>query len=130
SHPSGYSFGGIGLFHWFDTITDLINDAYADVESRKKRLAEIRQLNENLKSITANGALFNLGITRHLIYDVMVLFVENIDTNPEYVMCIFEVFELDQNDKKNSPETLPVTIISLGDFKFNFKGNVCEIGLF
>ena len=95
SHPQNHSFGGIALFHWFDTITDLINDIHEDVEGRKKRFGEVERLNEGIKKIINEGAKLNLVYESHLIYEAGVLFIEEIEGVSNYLFYYKRAFVVD-----------------------------------
>jgi hypothetical protein len=130
SHPQSHSFGGIALFHWFDTITDLINDIHEDVENRKKRFAEIKLLNESIKDLIKNGSKINLKGESHLIYDAGVLFVEEIDGVKSCIFYYKRLYELDENANFLPNQKPPYQLIELKNFDFTFSEKFCRFGLF
>jgi hypothetical protein len=130
SHPQNHSFGGIALFHWFDTITDLINDIHEDVERRKKRLIEVKRLNERIHAIINEGAKINLLYESHLVYEARVLFVEEIDDVSNYLFYYKRLYELDNNADLLPDQKPPYQLIELKNFDFTFSEDACKIGLF
>ena len=130
SHPQSHNLGGIALFHWSDTITDLINDIHADVENRKIRLNEVRRLNEGIHAIVIEGAKLNLVYESHLVYEAGVLFVEEIDGVSNYLFYYKRLFELDEKADLLPNQKPPYQLIELKNFDFKFSGNNCKIGLF
>lgn len=130
SHPQSHSFGGMVLFHWFDTITDLINDIYEDVERRKKRLGEIKRINEGINAIINEGAKLNLVHESHLVYEAGVLFVEEIEDVTSYLFYYKRLFDLDENADLLPNQKPTFQLIELKNFEFKFSENACKIGLF
>ncbi len=130
SHPRNHSFGGIALFHWFDTITDLINDLYEDVGKRRNRLEQIRKLNENIREVVNKGAIINLITKKHLIYEAGILFLEETCEGTNYLFYFKRLFELNDKAELKQGQKQPFQIMELKNFSFEFVNDGCKIGLF
>jgi hypothetical protein len=69
SHPSNHSFGGIAKFHWFNQITDLINEIHADIPERVERKTTLEKVNKILAEVLQNGAKIDLITESLIIYE-------------------------------------------------------------
>ncbi len=129
SHPENYSLGGVGLFHWFDTIVDMINDLYADVDARKKRLEKVDRLNKGIQKILKNGSEIRLK-DESIIYDARILFLEESGEKSNYLFCFKRIFELDDKGYLIKGQKSPLQLIELENFEFELSDDCCKFGAF
>lgn len=76
SHPARHNIGGTVWFHWIDTVVNLINDLYDDVELRKERKLLASDFTARLTSFLQHGAKLNYG-ENFLLYGVGHVRVNN-----------------------------------------------------
>ena len=130
SHPVSHSFGGVALLHWFDVITDRINDIYDDPDKRKDRQSKVMDLNNELFNFTQNGAIIDLVDEQYLIYELGILFIES-GSKEHYTNLFFKtVFHLDKQSKIRTGQKFPLKIIQLNDKSIEIVSNKIHIGPF
>lgn len=94
SHPSRYGFGGSAGLHWIQTVVDLINDLYEDVDLRNERILKRKELLSKLNKIVAKGAKVEIGDRiSFLIYKAQVIFVDNKRNPVQFFITVTPVFE-------------------------------------
>jgi len=124
SHPQKHSFGGIGLFHWFDTITDLINDLYGDLDLRKQRISELELINKHLKKGVKNGAILDLVKDRYIIYDAGALFIDNTSETKKLYGYYKTIFKLKNELKENEQRIMSAVVFELENYDYRTESSV------
>lgn len=85
-------FGGVAYFKKILNSISLINDLFEDPNLRKKRKTILKKLNSNLFSITKNGAIFQYGNTKKIIYGCLPLIVNNKIKPKTLSLIVYEIF--------------------------------------
>jgi hypothetical protein len=99
SHPKQYGFAGTAGLHWIDTVIDLINDVYENVDLRLKRLEIQKRLQKEISQVIKPTASFTMPGFTELIYLAQVFFVDN-KTTPNLVYVAFYPVFTDPDDQK------------------------------
>lgn len=91
THPKGHNFGGSMFFPWINTIADLINGLYDDVELRKQRWKATSEFQSKLSVFLEKGGKFKYMDRVFFIYGLGPVKVDN-RVNP--VTCYFTLLPI------------------------------------
>jgi hypothetical protein len=91
SHLKGHNFGGIASIHWIDTVCDLINGLYDDVDLRKQRWEATNEFQIKLDAFLSKGAKFQYLDVTYYIYSLGPLKVDN---RVEPISCHFSLLPI------------------------------------
>jgi hypothetical protein len=125
SHPKHHGFGGIALFHWFDSVTDLINDLYGDVEQRKHRLDKTEKLNDKIQEIVKDGAIVDLLDEKFITYNAKILLIKESKSGTDYLFYFKVLYDLDNNGKLIDGQKTPLRILDLKNHIVEFDIDKC-----
>lgn len=114
SHPERHSFGGTAKLHWFNQITDLINDLYADLDERIQRQNELLKVNNFIADITKKGAILSFIDQSIIVYDVNVFYTEE-NRSIGYYRSIFKP-SIDLSEGENRP--INFGLLELENYEF------------
>ncbi|PWL31745.1 hypothetical protein [uncultured Roseivirga sp.] len=129
-HPESHNFGGTVLFHWFYSVTDLINDIYDDPLLRTERFRINKEVNQFIRGLTQQGAIVHLIDKKYILYDAGVLLVNNV-TNKFKVFGYYKtIFPLSDERSEEKDRANPVGLFKLESYKIDRENGVFSGGLF
>ncbi|MFZ6012112.1 MAG: hypothetical protein ACOYXT_17355 [Bacteroidota bacterium] len=99
SHPKRHGFAGTAGLHWIDTVVDLINDLYENVELRLERFETQKRLQKEISQVINPTASFTTPGFSELIYLAHVFFVDNKMTPNLVYVAFYPVFTDPENQK-------------------------------
>lgn len=108
AHPKDrQQFGHLALFIVHD-VAKVINGLYEDVELRKSRKEEGKQIDSILNDLTQNGAELELGNVRLIIFKACFICCNNKVIPKKYYFLVWPIFDpIPQNENTNvSPPTV------------------------
>ena len=117
SHPKGFHFAGAVGLPWINTVVDLINGLYEDIELRRQRWKGTAENKAKLDLFLAKGAKLTFLDTVHYIYDSGPLKIEN---RLELHKCFFSLLPL--FDVNNTTPKTPL-VLSCPSKDLNFKSS-------
>ena len=102
THPLFYGFGGPAYNHIIYSCVDLINDLYENIELRRERMSQIRDLNTRLALLCSSGA--TLG-NKTILHTARVRFYNNKITPSTISLVFVKPFMIseDQNTLLENP---------------------------
>lgn len=130
AHPERHGFGGVAIFHWFDTVTDLINDLYGNVEQRNRRLEQTQRLNDQIQELVKDGAKVDLGVEKFITYSAIIPIIKEGESGTDYFFCFKVLYDLDDNGRLKSGQKIPLRIVDLKGHSVEFDNDTCLLGPF
>jgi hypothetical protein len=121
THPERNNLAGTVGLPWLNTVIDLINDLYEDINLRKERKRLEFEFHEQLTSFLKNGAKIKLPDGETYIYSQGSVVVNN-KVNPiRITFSLLPVFDV------NSSFHLQPIVINVNESQFNFDSDEIEL---
>ena len=129
-HPENHSFGGTALFHWFHSVTDLINDTYDDPLLRTERFRINKEINQFIRGLTNQGAVVQLVDKRFIIYDAGVMLVNNVTDEFELFGYYKTIFPLSDERVEENERDSTLGLFKLDNYKVDQENGLFSDGFF
>ena len=115
AHPQSHSYSGLMNLMIVGNTVDLINDLYEDQELRLSRFNLREVFSTKLQSITTGGAYFNSCNFKEVIYNAMLIFIDNKEPKPVYYIALHPTVNFKHENYKSKKGIIVVT----NEFEFD-----------
>lgn len=121
AHPKGFHFAGFAGLPWINTVVDLINGLYEEIELRKERWRSTSEFKSKLDSFVIDGAKLITFDSVNYIYESGPLKTEN---RLDFHQCFFSLLPIFKLD--NTVPRIPL-VFSYPANGLSFNGSTVDL---